>query len=47
MMLGHKILFDHAMAEANRAPTKAVARPASREAYLRRGDEERRSPLAA
>lgn len=46
-MLGHKILFDYAMAEVTHPPAKTVKRSNVRETQRRRGEEERRPALAA
>ncbi len=46
-MLGHKILFDHAMAEAKRLPSKRVLSRSLRSHLRRRSDEERAEALAA
>ncbi len=46
-MLGHKILFEHAMAEAKGLPSKPVLPPRLRPDFERRSSEERVAALAA
>lgn len=46
-MLGHKVLFEHAMAEAKSPAVTPVVRRVSREAPIRRVEEARPAALAA